>query len=283
MPKQIKTDIKASATLKSKPQKTNTDPIAIFDSGVGGLSIAQCINHRLPNENLLYVADTLHAPYGDKTAEFIQQRVNEIAYWFIERNAKAIVVACNTATVNAIDQLRKNISIPVIGVEPAIKPAVNLSKNKKVAILVTKATAENQRFLTLVAQYSHNSEVIIQPCPGLVELIEQDKKNSPECELLLSKYLQPLLDKGVDTIVLGCTHYPLVKGIINKICGENVIIMETALPVTEQLQRQLALHNLINPSNKLGTTRFYSSKHGDMQQALFTHIWQQSLQLNSYP
>ena len=283
MPKQIKTDIKASATLKSKPQKTNTDPIAIFDSGVGGLSIAQCINHRLPNENLLYVADTLHAPYGDKTAEFIQQRVNEIAYWFIERNAKAIVVACNTATVNAIDQLRKNISIPVIGVEPAIKPAVNLSKNKKVAILVTKATAENQRFLTLVAQYSHNSEVIIQPCPGLVELIEQDKKNSPECELLLSKYLQPLLDKGVDTIVLGCTHYPLVKGIINKICGENVIIMETALPVTEQLQRQLALHNLINPSDKIGTTRFYSSKHGDMQQALFTHIWQQSLQLNSYP
>ena len=283
MPKQIKTDIKASATLKSKPQKTNTDPIAIFDSGVGGLSIAQCINHRLPNENLLYVADTLHAPYGDKTAEFIQQRVNEIAYWFIERNAKAIVVACNTATVNAIDQLRKNISIPVIGVEPAIKPAVNLSKNKKVAILVTKATAENQRFLTLVAQYSHNSEVIIQPCPGLVELIEQDKKNSPECELLLSEYLQPLLDKGVDTIVLGCTHYPLVKGIINKICGENVIIMETALPVTEQLQRQLALHNLINPSNKLGTTRFYSSKHSDMQQALFTHIWQQSLQLNSYP
>ena len=283
MPKQIKTDIKASATLKSKPQKTNTDPIAIFDSGVGGLSIAQCINHRLPNENLLYVADTLHAPYGDKTAEFIQQRVNEIAYWFIERNAKAIVVACNTATVNAIDQLRKNISIPVIGVEPAIKPAVNLSKNKKVAILVTKATAENQRFLTLVAQYGHNSEVIIQPCPGLVELIEQDKKNSPECELLLSKYLQPLLDKGVDTIVLGCTHYPLVKGIINKICGENVIIMETALPVTEQLQRQLAQHNLINPSDKLGTTRFYSSKHGDMQQALFTHIWQQSLQLNSYP
>lgn len=283
MPKQIKTDIKASATLKSKPQKTNTDPIAIFDSGVGGLSIAQCIHQQLPHENLLYVADTLHAPYGDKTAEFIQQRVNEIARWFIERNAKAIVVACNTATVNAIDQLRKNISIPVIGVEPAIKPAVNLSKNKKVAILVTKATAENQRFLTLVAQYSHNSEVIIQPCPGLVELIEQDKKNSPECELLLSEYLQPLLDKGVDTIVLGCTHYPLVKGIINKICGENVIIMETALPVTEQLQRQLALHNLINSSDKLGTTRFYSSKHGDMQQALFTHIWQQSLQLNCYP
>ncbi|ASP49871.1 glutamate racemase [Cognaticolwellia beringensis] len=255
----------------------------MFDSGVGGLSIAQCINQHLPNENLLYVADTLYAPYGEKSSEFIQQRVNEIAQWFIERKAKAIVVACNTATVNAIDQLRKNILIPVIGVEPAIKPAVNLSKNKKVAILVTKATAQNPRFLALVAQYSQNSDVIVQPCPGLVELIEQDKKNASECKLMLTGYLQPLLEKGVDTIVLGCTHYPLVKNLINEICGNSVVIMETALPVTEQLQRQLALHQLINTSNNLGTTSFYSSKCCATQQALFNHIWQRPLQLNSYP
>lgn len=284
MPKQNNTNITATnLTAENKLQVTNSDPIGIFDSGVGGLSIAQCIHQQLPHENLLYVADTLHAPYGDKSTEFIQQRVNEIAHWFIERNAKAIVVACNTATVNAIDQLRANISIPVIGVEPAIKPAASLSKNKKVAILVTKATAENQRFLTLVAQYRHNSEVIIQPCPGLVELIERDEKNSAECELLLNAYLQPLLDKGVDTIVLGCTHYPLVKGLINKICGNNVVIMETALPVTEQLQRQLARNSLLNSSINKGSSRFYSSKHGDIQQALFSHIWQQPLQLNSYP
>ena len=284
MPLQIKADIKAPiSTLKSELQAVNADPIGIFDSGVGGLSIAQCIHQQLPNENLLYVADTLHAPYGDKSTEFIQQRVNEIAQWFIERKAKAIVVACNTATVNAIDQLRKNVLIPVIGVEPAIKPAASLSKNKKVAILVTKATADNQRFLALVAQYSHNSEVIVQPCPGLVELIEQDMKNSPECELLLRGYLQPLLKKGVDTIVLGCTHYPHVKGLIDKICANNVVIMETALPVTEQLQRQLALHQLINSSNNAGGIRFYSSKHSEMQQALFTHIWQHPLQLNRYP
>lgn len=284
MPKQINTNItNANSATENKLQVTNSDPIGIFDSGVGGLSIAHCIHQQLPHENLLYVADTLHAPYGDKSTEFIQQRVNEIAQWFIERNAKAIVVACNTATVNAIDQLRANISIPVIGVEPAIKPAASLSKNKKVAILVTKATAENQRFLTLVAQYRHNSEVIIQPCPGLVELIERDEKNSAECELLLNAYLQPLLDKGVDTIVLGCTHYPLVKGLINKICGNHVVIMETALPVTEQLQRQLARNNLLNSSINKGTSRFYSSKHGDIQQALFSHIWQHPLQLNSYP
>jgi len=284
MPNQKNTNITAAnSATENKLQATNSDPIGIFDSGVGGLSIAQCINQHLPNENLLYVADTLHAPYGDKSAEFIQQRVNKIAQWFIERKAKAIVVACNTATVNAIDQLRKNILIPVIGVEPAIKPAVNLSKNKKVAILVTKATAQNPRFLGLVAQYSRNSEVIVQPCPGLVELIEQDKKNSSECKLMLTGYLQPLLAKGVDTIVLGCTHYPLVKNLINEICGNNVVIMETALPVTEQLQRQLALYQLINTSNNLGTTTFYSSKCCETQQALFNHIWQRPLQLNSYP
>ena len=284
MPKQKNTNITAeNSAAENKRQVANSDPIGIFDSGVGGLSIAQCIHQQLPHENLLYVADTLHAPYGDKSTEFIQQRVNEIAKWFIERNAKAIVVACNTATVNAIDQLRKNISIPVIGVEPAIKPAASLSKNKKVAILVTKATAENQRFLALVAQYRHISDVIIQPCPGLVELIERNENNSAECKLLLSAYLQPLLDKGVDTIVLGCTHYPLVKGLIKKICGNHVVIMETALPVTEQLQRQLTRNNLITSSTNKGTSSFYSSKHGDIQQALFNHIWQQPLQLNSYP
>jgi glutamate racemase len=267
----------------NKAPATNADAIAIFDSGVGGLSIAQCMKQQLPHENLLYVADTLYAPYGEKSAQFIQQRLNEIAQWCIARNVKAIVVACNTATVNAIDQLRRNISIPVIGVEPAIKPAASLSKNKKIAVLVTKATAENQRFLALVAQYSYNSDVTIQPCPGLVELIEQDKKNSLECKLLLSSYLTPLLDKGVDTIVLGCTHYPLVTEQISEICGDGVVIMETAQPVTEQLKRQLALHQLLNPHSDLGTTTFYSSKHSPAQQALFSHIWQQSLHLKSYP
>ncbi|MBA6327349.1 glutamate racemase [Colwellia sp. MB02u-6] len=255
----------------------------MFDSGVGGLSITQCIEQQLPHENLLYVADTLYAPYGEKSTEFIQQRVNDIAQWFIARNAKAIVVACNTATVNAIDQLRKNISIPVIGVEPAIKPATSISKNKKIAILVTKATAENKRFLALVAQYSHNSDVTIQPCPGLVELIEQDKKNSPECKLMLLSYLQPLLVKGVDTIVLGCTHYPLVKNLINEICGDSIVVMETAQPVTEQLKRQLVLHQLINPLNNIGETTFHSSKCCLKQQALFSHILQRTLRLNIYP
>ncbi|WP_206512312.1 glutamate racemase [Colwellia sp. Arc7-635] len=284
MPSPKKIDVKAlNPILSNESPATNTDAIGIFDSGVGGLSIAQCIEQQLPNEHLLYVADTLNAPYGEKSTIFIQQRVNSIAQWFIERKVKAIVVACNTATVSAIDQLRKNISIPVIGVEPAIKPAVTISKSKKVAILVTKATADNQRFLALVAQYSHLSDVTVQPCPGLVELIEQDKKSSVECKLLLRTYLQPLLDKGVDTIVLGCTHYPLVKTLISEICGDSVAIMETAQPVTQQLQRQLASHLLINPNTALATTQFYSSKSGADQEALFSHILQRPVILNRYP
>ena len=284
MPTQPKANTHTFITSDLVKQKNiNNQPIGIFDSGIGGLSIMHCIKQQLPHEDLLYVADTLNAPYGEKSAAFIQQRVNEIADWFVEKNAKAIVVACNTATVNAIDQLRKTISIPVIGVEPAIKPAVNISQHKKVAILVTKATAENQRFLALVEQYKHNTEVYIQPCPGLVELIEHDKKNSADCKLLLTAYLQPLMTKGVDTIVLGCTHYPLVKEVISDICGNDVVIMETALPVTEQLQRQLALHQLINNTNTDGATTFYSSKSCSTQQRLFSHIWQQPLSLHKFP
>lgn len=284
LPKQNPMTIEnATSPMTAQAQKCSANPIAIFDSGVGGLSIAQCISQHLPNENLLYVADTLHAPYGEQSPEFIQQRLNEVVQWFIGQKAKAIVVACNTATVNAIDQLRDRISIPVIGVEPAIKPAASLSKNKKIAILVTKATAENSRFLRLVAQYSNNSEVTIQPCPGLVELIEQDKKNSGECKLLLSNYLMPLIAKGVDTIVLGCTHYPLVSDLISDICGDSVTIMETARPVTEHLQRQLALHQLLNNSKNDGTATFYSSKYSPEQQTLFSHIWQKPLILKSYP
>lgn len=284
MPTQQQLNIHTPATSNLEKQNNiDTRPIGIFDSGIGGLSIMQCIKQHLPNENLLYVADTINAPYGEKSTAFIQQRVNDIAAWFIEKNTKAIVVACNTATVSAIDQLRKIINIPVIGVEPAIKPAANISQRKKVAVLVTQATAENQRFLNLVDQYRNNSDVYIQPCPGLVELIEHDKKDSADCKLLLNSFLTPLIAKGVDTIVLGCTHYPLVKDVIAKICGSNIMIMETALPVTEQLQRQLALHKILNNGSNQGSTAFYSSKNCSSQQQLFSHICQQPISLFKFP
>ena len=145
----------------------NRQAIGVFDSGLGGLSIAKAINVLLPQENLIYLADSLHAPYGDKSTTFIVERVDTIAQQLVEKKCKALVIACNTATVNAIKLLREKITIPIIGVEPAIKPAVRVSKNKTIAILVTKATSENYYFHQLVRQYQEESQVIVQPCPGL--------------------------------------------------------------------------------------------------------------------
>jgi len=234
-------------------------PIGIFDSGIGGLSIAKFIMQQLPNEQLIYVADSLHAPYGEKPTEFIIERVNRVAKILQERKVKAMVIACNTATVNAIDQLRATIDIPIIGVEPAIKPAAIYSKTKKVGILVTQATANNKRFLALIQRFSNGAQVLIQPCPGLVELIEQGKMQSHQCTNLLAHYLTPLINQGVDTIVLGCTHYPLLQKKIVKLCGPQVKIMDTAAPVTNELQRQLLINQIPTTSQKTASIEFLSS------------------------
>lgn len=226
--------------------KNSAQPIGVFDSGVGGLSIVNCIKEQLPNEQLIYIADSLHAPYGDKPDSVIIERVNIIADELLQRNCKALVIACNTATVIASHQLRARLSIPIIGIEPAIKPAAITSKNKKIAILTTQATAKNQRFLNLVDKFKMDSNVHIQPCPGLVELIENNRLHSPEFEQLLQIYLSESLAKNVDTIVLGCTHYPFFADKIKAIVGNNIMIMETALPVTEQLKRQLIHHKIAN-------------------------------------
>ncbi|WP_426358142.1 glutamate racemase [Pseudocolwellia sp. HL-MZ19] len=232
-------------------QAQSTQAIGIFDSGVGGLSIFNCIKEQLPEETLIYVADSLYAPYGDKSDEEIIARVNIIADQLISQNCKALVIACNTATVIAIDQLRKRLSIPIIGVEPAIKPAVIKSKNKRIGILTTQATAKNQRFLALVDKYKGNSEVYIQPCPGLVELIESNQLHSTTFDNLLNSYLELITDKQIDTLVLGCTHYPFFSDKLKDFLSSDIAIMETALPVTEQLKRQLIQHELINQTVEL--------------------------------
>jgi glutamate racemase len=256
-------------------------PIGIFDSGVGGLSIAKAIANKLPNENLIYVADTLHSPYGNKSIDFIQSRVNDISMLLFAQSAKALVVACNTATVNAIDQLRKSINIPIIGVEPAIKPAAKQSITKNIGILVTQATAENYRFQRLVELHKNDVQVHIQACPGLVELIEKNKLHTQECELLLTQFLTTLLSKNVDTLVLGCTHYPFLIEKIQGIVGTTVTIVETAIPVTLQLQRTLTEQNSLNLSQTPGDYCFLSSQVNPQQQQLFSDLWLQPLKLKS--
>ncbi|GLX77020.1 glutamate racemase [Thalassotalea insulae] len=259
-----------------------TSAIGIFDSGVGGLSIAKCIAEQLPNENLIYLADSAYAPYGDISVAEIKTRVTLVARWLMQQQCKALVVACNTATVNVIEQLRNEISLPIIGVEPAIKPAAKQSKSKKVAILATQATATNKRFLDLVEKYKNGSEVFIQPCPGLVELIEQGLANSTQCKELLATYLNPLMQQQVDTLVLGCTHYPFVSNTIKQLVGSDIKLIETAAPVTQQLHRQLALHQLLTTNTTPGQHHFYSSLATPQQQVIFNKLWQNDLPLRPF-
>lgn len=281
-------------------QKINNQPIGIFDSGVGGLSIAKSIQQFLPHENIIYIADSAYAPYGEKPEEIIRSRVDYIADNLLKHHVKAIVIACNTATVNAIQHLRNRLDVPIIGVEPAIKPAALVTKTKKIAVLVTQATARNDRLSELIDLHAQGVEVLIQPCPGLVELIEQGQINTKQCDTLLKRYLEPLITQGIDTLILGCTHYPFlidkITAIINyktntltntlsKSPKNKIVIMQTAVPVTSQLTRQLIEHDICADSQQQANYQFFSSNHSPNdhlnQELLFSQLWQKSITLNN--
>jgi len=272
-----------STKITSNESNINSQAIGVFDSGVGGLSIAKCIHEHLPHESLIYVADSLFAPYGDKSSNVIIERVNKLADWLISQNVKAIVVACNTATVIAIDQLRSRVNIPIIGVEPAIKPAALHSATQKIALLVTEATSVNPRFLALVDKHKNGAQAFIQPCAGLVELIEQGLHESEQCHQLINEFLQPLLKNNIDKLVLGCTHYPFVSTMIQEIVGEGITIMETALPVTEQLIRQLSQNNLLANGEHVFEQSFFSSEVSLHLEKLMSTLFGKNSSLQSLP
>jgi glutamate racemase len=195
----------------------------------------------------------------------------------IDKGVKAIVIACNTATVYAIEQLRNKVSIPIIGVEPAIKPAAKQSQSKKVAVLTTQATSENLGFKALITLHSLGTEVFIQPCPGLVEFIEKGLQDSDKCTNLLKQYITPLIETGVDTIVLGCTHYPFVQQQIRLIVGEQVTIIETAYPVTQQLKNRLVELNLAALNSNKGKLFCFSSNATAQQEKIFSDLMRTKL------
>ncbi|RVU82730.1 glutamate racemase [Leucothrix sargassi] len=224
----------------------NNNPIGIFDSGMGGLTVADSIRRLLPNEKLLYFADTEYAPYGEKSQAFILERSRYITELLVERGAKAIVVACNTATVSTIQQLRDEFAVPIIGVEPGVKPATKITKTGKVAILATQYTADSEYLKQLVARHKAGYEVFLQGCPGFVEQIENQQIETAETEALVRKYVEPLLAKGVDTFVMGCTHYAYLVPMIRRVVDEGVMIVETQDAVAEQVGKRLADMGLLN-------------------------------------
>lgn len=217
----------------------SANPIGIFDSGVGGLSVAREIALRLPHERLLYFADTAYCPYGGRPLTEIRERSLDVADELVRRGAKAVVVACNTATGAALEELRATFPIPIVGLEPAVKPAVARSVNRRVGVMATATTLRTERFARLIRDHAVGVEIFAQPCPGLADLVEAGETEGPLLLGVLGELLAPLKAAGVDTVVLGCTHYPFVRSAVTAVMGEGVEILDSGAAVARQVERVL--------------------------------------------
>lgn len=234
-------------------------PIGIMDSGIGGLTVANAVFSLLPKEDYIYFADAGHIPYGNKTAQQIQDYSLAITDFFIQHNCKAIVVACNTATAAALALLRATYpDVPFIGMEPAVKPAVSHTKSHSIGVLATAGTISSERYLRLTRKYASDMTVYQNPCTGLVPLIEAGKKDSPEVKQLLEAVLEPMLEKGVDTIVLGCTHYPFIRAVIQEIIPADAYIIDPAQAIARQLKKILSENGKLTIYEN-GTKRFFTT------------------------
>ncbi len=263
--------------------------VGIFDSGIGGLSVFREIRLTLPKAELIYVADSANAPYGDQSAAYIIARSLQIAHFLVEQEVDAIVIACNTASVYAAKAIRALYKIPVIAIEPAIKPAATLSQSKIIAVLATSQTIVSKNVSNLVASYGHDVRILLQACPGLVEYIERGDLNSSTLRLKLSSYLLPLLEQGADTIVLGCTHYPFLAPLISELAGPEVRLLDPAPAVARELVRRLrARLKTSDISNAKGadvghTETFYSSSPSSSLKAVIDGLLHGSIELRPLP
>lgn len=248
-------------------------PIGVMDSGVGGLSVLKHLTRQLPHEHFIYFADSAHAPYGNKSAAEIQQRCFTIAGTLIAQGAKALVVACNTATAAAIGSMRQHYTLPIIGMEPAVKPAAAASKNGIIGVLATTGTLHSAQFAALLEHYGQNVQVVTQACVGLVECIEQGQLNTPHTLALLQQYCQPLMAAGADTIVLGCTHYPFVRQYIQEIVGPNVTLIDTGAAVAKRLQQVLEQQQMLNAATEAGDYVFLTSGSEETERVM-QQLWE---------
>ncbi len=244
----------------------NSDPIGIFDSGIGGISIYEEIHTLLPNESTIYLADSKNAPYGEKSKEKIIDISVKNTEFLLNKGCKLIVVACNTASTNAVKYLRKNYDVPFIRVQPAIKPAALNSKTKIVGILATKGTLKSDLLFETSNKFAQGVKVIEQVGEGLVSLIESGKIHSLEMTKLLEKYVTPMKEKNIDYLVLGCTHYPFLIPQIKKIVGEKITILDSGKAIARQTKVILKQENLINLTNNNIERKYYTNKNVDILQ-----------------
>ena len=237
--------------------------IGVFDSGVGGLSILDEALRQLPDHDYLYFADSANAPYGEKPPEWISQRSLAVCQSLAEAGCQAIVVACNTATAEAIQGIRAELkTIPIIGVEPGIKPAALQSQKGLVGVLATEATLKSDKFNALLATLPGDCRFIKQAGAGLVPLIESGQLNAPETATLLAQHLEPMRTAGIDTLVLGCTHYPFLMPLILNQLGSSVLIVDTGEAVVRQLARQLDAHRIASEASGRRSVLLLSTADG---------------------
>lgn len=265
-------------------------PIGVFDSGIGGLSVLKEIHQLLPHENLIYVGDSLHAPYGDRSAKYVQERSQHISDFLLDQGVKAIVIACNTATAEAAIQLRATMDVPVIGLEPAIKPASLTSKSGIIGVLATQRTINSDRLLGLTEKFAQDKKVLAQACPGLVELVEDCELKGVNTVTMLRQYIEPLIEQGVDALILGCTHYPFLLPAIRDIVGKDIEIFETGKPVAKQLQRILQKNNLersifnfAEKSDYKPKLTFYNSSNNPKPCSAMQELWGSAITINTLP
>ncbi|MGD8243661.1 MAG: glutamate racemase [Anaerolineae bacterium] len=235
-------------------------PIGVFDSGVGGLSVWREIAGQLPYENTLYVADQAHVPYGSRSLAEVRGFSKSITRFLIDQGAKIIVVACNTASAAALRHLRDAFpTLPFVGMEPAVKPAIERTRHGVVGVVATSATFQGELFASLLERYAGDVKILTQVCPGLVEAVEAGALEAPETDALLRECLAPLIEARVDQLVLGCTHYPFLRSAIERAVGDGIAVIDPAPAVARQTARVLARSRLKASRDGTGRHRFYTT------------------------
>ena len=240
-------------------------PVGVFDSGVGGLSVLRAIRRELPEEDVLYVGDSGFAPYGNKPAAFVRDRAAALVEFLANEGAKAIVVACNTATGIAVDELRARFQMPIVAVEPAVKPAATRTKSGVVGVLATAGTLSSPNLSRLVNKHGVDVRFLEQPCPGLAEQVERGDFTGDTTRSLVEQYVRPLVQQGADVLVLGCTHYPFLRDLIPSVAGAGVELIDPADAVARELRRRLEKARLLASRSGPGSQRFWTT--GSREQA----------------
>lgn len=235
-------------------------PIGFFDSGVGGLSVLRETVKLMPNEHYIYFGDSKNAPYGVRTVEEVRELTCKAVEFLIEQGAKAIVIACNTATSAAVAFLRSTYpSIPIIGIEPAVKPAVKLNRKGPIIIMATPVTLKEKKFKNLIAKYQDDAEIISMPCPELVEYVESGDIKGDGVRKYLENKFSNFNKEDIGSVVLGCTHYPFVKEVLREIIGTDIPIIDGGLGTSKELQRKLAESDMLTDSKEKGNIKIYNS------------------------